>query len=193
MLVPQNSPCPECGHARRDHELSLSAGGGELCKRCGCTATTIDTTPVFVDPSAPPGPFDWNFALGTFVMELESDEGLFTDTIDRWRPAYELAPGELEELRDVEMLVRELVRRYGPTKPRPASIGGLNVAEENAAVDEYQNASNNLKGVILRLAVTNEWQSYFPASEHAKINRARSIIIKHHGNTLYEQEKGRAV
>src|SRR5688572_6647290 len=105
MLVAQDSPCPECGHPRRDHEVSVDAGGGERCRQCGCTATTIFTEPIFWDPNGPEHPFDWNFALLTFVMELESDEGLFTDSIEKWRPAYALAPGERDELREVEVLV----------------------------------------------------------------------------------------
>jgi hypothetical protein len=124
MLVPQNSPCPECSHPRGDHDIRFAAGGGEQCKHCGCTATTIRTDPIFWNPDAPPKPFDWNFALVTFLMELEGDEGLFTDTIERWRPGYELAAGEREELRSLELLVRELWARYSPREPLRADVHG---------------------------------------------------------------------
>jgi hypothetical protein len=193
MLVPQNSPCPECSHPRGDHDIRFAAGGGEQCKHCGCTATTIRTDPIFWNPDAPPKPFDWNFALVTFLMELEGDEGLFTDTIERWRPGYELAAGEREELRSLELLVRELWARYSPREPLRADVHGRNINEENAAVDECEAASNTLKGVILRLAVSDEWRSYFPASEHEKIDRARQLIIGHGGTTVWERENSGAV
>ena len=134
MLIPQESPCPECGHARRDHEFgSFDAAGFERCNHCGCTATTIDNA-IVLDLDAPPHPFDWTLALATFVMELESEDGLFIDTIEKWEPGYTLQPGEREDLRSVELIVRGLWMRHKPKKPGPPELRARNVAEENAAV-----------------------------------------------------------
>jgi len=126
-------------------------------------------------------------------MELETGEVFFTDTMEKWRPGYELAPGEREQLRRVELLVRELWAKYGPRKPPRADMRTRNLVEENAVVDEYETASNTIKGIILRLAVTDEWRSYFPSSEHEKVEQARQLIIRHGGTTVWDQENRGAV
>ena len=181
MLIPQESPCPECGHARRDHEFSFDAPGFERCNHCGCTATTIDNA-IVLDLDAPPHPFDWTLALATFVMEIESEDGLFIDTIEKWEPGYTLQPGEREDLRSVELIVRGLWMRHKPKKPAPPELRARNVAEENAAVDRYESEKMHLQGVILRLVATDEWRSYFAADEHEAIQQARRIIRSHGGD-----------
>ena len=177
MLVPQDTPCPECSHPRGDHQLTTAFG--EECTVCGCTATWVDNAIVW-DPSAAPTPFDWTFALITFFMFIEEEE-FYTDTIDRWRPGYALQSGEIEDLRAVEGLVRDLWKRYAPPKPKPADLTVRSVAEENAAVDRYEQEKDHFWGAIIRLLVTDEWRSYFPAREHPAIESVRQIIVAHGG------------
>ena len=153
----------------------------EVCIQCGCVATMIHNHVVW-NPDGPAHPFDWRFALVTFVMSLDDPDGLFTDTIEKWLPPYELKPGEREDLRKVELVVRELWAEHAPPKPERAARSARNIATENAAVDAYEQRVANLKGILLRLAVTTEWQSYFPPHQHAMIEEVRRIIIAHGGD-----------
>ena len=90
------------------------------------------------DPNGPPQPFDWRWVLVTFMMHVESDEeGLFTNTIHRLRPSYDLKDGEVEDLRTVETIVRNLWVRYGPKKPSHARLADRAIDADNAAVDAY--------------------------------------------------------
>jgi hypothetical protein len=157
----------------------------ERCAQCGCTIEAIPTLGVW-NPEVPGRPFDWTFALVTFVMSIEEGECLYTDTIHRWRPGYVLKEGELEQLRAVELLVRSLWSRYAPPAPEPAGQRPGNLAAENAEVDEYEARKNALAGVLLRLAVTDEWQTFFPTSEHHEIKTARHIVIEHGGHLGYQ-------
>ena len=87
-----------------------------------------------------------------------------------------------------ELLVRDLWKRYAPKKPGPAVLTARNVAEENATVDRYEREAARLKTAILRLVVTDEWRTTFPAAEHERIEQARRVIIAHGGHMVDWQE-----
>jgi hypothetical protein len=177
MLVPQDQPCPKCGHGRGDHQLNTEFS--EQCVSCGCTATWVNNY-IGWDPSAPPTCFDWKFALVMFYMSIE-DEELYTDTLDRWRPGYTLQPGERDDLRRAEMFVRDLWKHYGPRKAGAADFQSRSVEAENAAVDRYEREKGRFWEGVLRLVVTGEWKSYFPAAEHSAIDSMREIVIARGG------------
>ena len=182
MLVPQEAPCPDCGHARRDHEFTMEVAA-ERCIHCGCTVEVIPVLGMW-NPNAEPRGFDWAFALGLFVLTINSEESLFSDTIGELRPGFVFAPGEQDDLRTVELIVRDLWSRYAPPKPKPASMTSRDVAAENAGVDRYEEEKRRLASVLLTLAVNDEWRLYFPAVEHEKVEAARRIIIAHGGDRI---------
>jgi hypothetical protein len=176
MLVPQDSPCDECGHPRIDHEFTLEVWS-ERCLQCGCTIEVIPTLGEW-NPDAPPRAYDWRFAIISFLMDIE-DESLYTDTVHRWRPGFSLTAAEVEELRRVEVGIRDLWRRYSPERPRPASYGIHDVTAENESVDRFEKAKGMLWGVIARLAISDEWRSFFPEAEHPRIEALREVLIRH--------------
>ena len=186
MLVPPDQPCSECGHPRRDHDLTADLE--ERCGRCGCRAAASDGTTIVWDPNGPAHPFDWRFALATFLMRMDDDQnGLFADTIHEWRPPYELRDGEVEDLRLVEKIVRDLVARYGPKRPRPARLTSRDVATDTAEVDVYEERKNAICCALLRLMFTDEWRSFFPKAEHERVEEGRRIIAKWGGGDRLEE------
>ena len=110
------------------------------------------------------------------MMRIEDREGLFADSIHEWRPRYELREGEVDDLRSVEKTVRYLWNRYGPQRPDPALLTARNVAADNANVDAFEERKGHFWSAVLRLLLTDEWRSFFPEEEHARIEQARQII-----------------
>lgn len=120
-------------------------------------------------------------------MEAATDGEPFSDEIVDLKPGYDLRPGELAELRAVEEIVRDVWQRFAPPKPAPADLSNRRVETENEAVDKYLAEKARLHGVLARLMYTDDWQLFFPASEHGRLEAARRIVASHGGDREVEE------
>lgn len=172
MLVPADTPCPDCGHPRRNHTLGDLLSGGERCSECDCSIP-IAHNRLDWDPDAAPQPFDWSSALELVVLMVEMQTS-FTEFVLGARPPYLLAPDELEDLSAIDRAVRDLWARYVPANPAQQRFS--TVAEENAAVDAYENDKARLRDHLRNLAATEAWRKDFASTDHPVIDRVQSIV-----------------
>jgi hypothetical protein len=70
--------------------------------------------------------------------------------------------------------VRDLWARYRP--PSPALLRFSTVADENAAVDEFEKKKERLREVLRHLSDDDSWREAFAPSDHSAIERIRSIL-----------------
>src|ERR1700737_4088575 len=163
MLVPQESPCPECGHPRRDHHVSSSSPLGEKCRQCACVIP-IAVNEFVGDPNAAPERFDWGSAIDLLVATIPVVP-LFSDILPSGRPGYAITPREIDDLRTVEYIVRDIWNRYAPRRPS-LDRRVATVAEENAAVDRYESEKESLKRLLGNLTANEEWRQALPPIAH---------------------------
>jgi hypothetical protein len=176
MLVPQESPCPNCGHRRRDHDLG---GDGEKCAHCDCTIPFRDVQTVEWDPDAPPDPFNWTGALDFIVLFLQMFDASFAHFIEEAHPGFKMTQGERDDLLALDAIVRNLWQKVVPQKPRPAGRGKSDVRAENAAVDEYEAGKETIMNALRNLTATEDWRTVFPEDLHGEIERARAILRRY--------------
>jgi hypothetical protein len=177
MLVPQDSPCPNCGHPRRDHDIGRDPDG-EKCAHCDCTIP-IEYATFDWDPNEPPDPFNWTGALEFIVVFLDMIQVSFSDFIANARPGFKMTQEERDDLLALDAIVRNLWQKVVPQKPKPAGRENSDVQAENAAVDEYEAHKDVLKSALANLTTTDDWRTVFPEDLHGEIERARAILRRH--------------